>query len=58
MCASPQFLKDIPIGLVSELKLLCFKASNSNALDDAVEEDFDPENYQLNPDVSFREIKK
>ena len=58
MCASPKFLEKVPIGLVSELKLLCFKASNSDALDDSVEDDFDPEKYQLNPDVSFREIKE
>ena len=58
LCASPKFLENVPIGLVSELKLLCFKASNSDALDDSVEDDFDPEKYQLNPDVSFREIKE
>ena len=47
----------MPLGLVSELKLLCFKTSNTDS-DDSVEEDFDQEKYQLNPDVSFREIKE
>ena len=57
VCGSPKFLKGIPLGLVSELKLLCFKTSNSDAFEDSVDEDFDQEKYQLNPDVSFREIK-
>ena len=57
VCGSPKFLKGIPLGLVSELKLLCFKTSNSDAFEDSVAEDFDQEKYQLNPDVSFREIK-
>ena len=48
----------MPIGLVSELKLLCFKTSNTDAFADSVDEAFDQEQYQLNPDVSFREIKK
>ena len=58
LCATPKFLKDAPIGLVSELKLLCFKTSNTDAFEDSVEEDFDPETFQLNPDVSFREVKE
>ena len=48
----------MPIGLVSELKLLCFKTSNTDAFEDSADEDFDQEDYQLNPDVSFREVKE
>jgi hypothetical protein len=60
LCASPKFLENIPIGLVSELKLLCFKTSNTDqeSFDDSVDEDFEQEKFQLNPDVSFREIKE
>ena len=59
MCASPQFLKNIPVGSVSELKLLCVKTSSSNNFQDSQkQEDFDQEAFQLNPDVSFREVKE
>ena len=59
LCSTPKFLKDRPVGSVSELKLLCVKTSASDSFEDSIEdEDFDEEKFQLNPDVSFREIKK
>ena len=58
-CSAPEFLKGRSVGSVIEQKLICVKTSGSDSIDETSEdEDFDEDNFQLNPDVTFREVTK
>ena len=59
VCSAPQFLKGRSVGSVSELRLICVKTSGSDSIEETSDdENFDEDQFQLNPDVTFREVKE